>query len=435
VLQDAVFRPVRATQAPIAPHSASLKEIEAGLHHGELIRFSGKVIDRSFRAGGVRKQGGHWTRKVLLLQHENLIFTAEAETSGNEPALEDIPVGSTIEITGVCFTETDEKKKLESLQLLMPTAASFRVLARPSWLTPQRLLIGVGALLVLLVLGAIWTLAVSKRNATLRQLVQDKEVAQDELQQAHDFLEERVKERTAQLKFQITARKESELQFKAVLSERTRLAQELHDTLEQTLTGIGLQLDASSKLMPANPDNATYHLDLAREMISQSQIDVRRSIWDLRSRALEQFDLPGALTTSTKQLADGSNIVVKVTTCGRVRPLPETIEENLLRIAQEAMTNVVKHSKASTALVELDFGPKTISLKISDNGIGFDPQDSPGPESGHFGLQGISERAKRIGGELLIQRGTEGGTTVSIRVAVGGENNLPANGALAEAVS
>src|SRR5882724_12703979 len=86
-----------------------------------------------------------------------------------------------------------------------------------------------------------------------------------------NLLEDRVKERTAQLKFQKTARKESEVQFKAVLSERTRLAQELHDTLEQTLTGIALQLDTASKLFERNPDGAIRHLELARNLMGQSQ--------------------------------------------------------------------------------------------------------------------------------------------------------------------
>jgi signal transduction histidine kinase len=104
-------------------------------------------------------------------------------------------------------------------------------------------MVGLAVLLVISAIGCVWTITVSKKNSTLKVVVREKEAAQHELQEAHDLLEERIKERTAQLKFQITARKESELQFKAVLTERTRLAQELHDTLEQSLTGIALQLE------------------------------------------------------------------------------------------------------------------------------------------------------------------------------------------------
>jgi len=236
------------------------------------------------------------------------------------------------------------------------------------------------------------------------------------LQQAHDLLEERVKERTAQLKFQITARKESELQFKAVISERTRLAQELHDTLEQSLTGIALQLDTTSKLFQPKPESASAHLELARDLLSQSQVDVRRSVWDLRSRALEQFDLPGALTTSAKQLTDGTNVRVEFNAKGRVRPLPETVEDNLLRIAQEAMTNVIKHAQATAVEVELDYGPKNIILRLKDNGKGFDPSNTAGPGEGHFGLLGISERAKRLGAELTVQSKPGEGALVLVQV-------------------
>jgi signal transduction histidine kinase len=226
------------------------------------------------------------------------------------------------------------------------------------------------------------------------------------------------------LKSQITARKEAELQFKAVLSERTRLAQEFHDTLEQTLTGIGLQLDTTSKLFQNKPEAANHHLSLARELVTQSQVDIRRSIWDLRSRALEQFDLAGALVASSKQLTDGADIHVEITALGRVRPLPETIEENLLRIAQEAMTNVVKHSRATSALVEIDYGPKNIVLRIKDNGRGFEQDRCAGPTNGHFGLLGISERVKRLGGELAIQSEPRTGTLVMVRVALEQETSL-----------
>jgi signal transduction histidine kinase len=259
---------------------------------------------------------------------------------------------------------------------------------------------------------------VSRRNAILNQLIREKERAQTELQQAHDLLEERVKERTAQLKFQITARKESELQFKAVLSERTRLAQELHDTLEQTLTGIALQLDTASKLFQARPDTASRHLELARDFVAQGQVDVHRSVWDLRSRVLEEFDLPGALEASSKQLTNGSELSFKVTAKGRVRPLPDTLEENLLRIAQEAMTNVVKHSQATAAEIELDYGPKTIRLRVKDNGRGFDQKQTNGAANGHFGLLGISERAKRLGAELQIESAPGEGTLVEILVCL-----------------
>src|SRR6185437_826180 len=261
--------------------------------------------------------------------------------------------------------------------------------------------------------------------SVLRVLIRDRESAQLALQQAHDQLEERVKERTAQLKFQITARKESELQFKATLKERTRLAQELHDTVEQSLTGIALQLDTTSKLFETRPEGANHHLEIARNLLSQSQVDVRRSVWDLRSRALEEFDLPGALSTSGKQLTDGTSIDLNVSAKGRVRPLSETIEENILRIAQEALTNVIKHSGATVVTIELDYGPQNVTLQIQDNGHGFEQSKSAGPSEGHFGLLGISERVKRLGGELTVSSEPGKGTTIRVQAPIEQDSPSP----------
>jgi signal transduction histidine kinase len=417
VLDDAVFRRTREAPEPIPPKRVAIGQIQSGLHHADLVTLRAKVLDRSFRGGRIGN-GREFTRIVLMLQHGDMLFTAEAETPSRNTALASIPIGSTVEVTGVCFTESGEDKKLKSLQVLLPSADSFRLLEKPSWLTPRRLLIGLGILLVIAVVAVAWTVMVSRRNAILKKLIHEKEMAQIELQQAHDLLEDRVKERTAQLKFQITARKESEVQFKAVLSERTRLAQELHDTLEQTLTGIALQLDTTSKLFEAKPKAASHHLKLARDFVAQSQVDVRRSVWDLRSRALEHFDLPSAMTTSGKQLTDGSNMRFEVTTRGRVRPLPETLEENLLRIAQEAMTNVIKHSQAANAEIEIDYGPKNVVLRVKDNGRGFDRNVINGPNGGHFGLLGISERAKRLGADLTIESEPGAGTSLTVKVSL-----------------
>ena len=250
VLDDAVFRRTREAPESIAPKRVAVGEIQSGLHHADLVILPAKVLDRSFRGG--ESAGREFTRTVLMLQNGDLVFTAEAETPSRNTALAGIPIGSTIEVTGVCFTESGEDKKLKSLQVLLPSADSFRLLKKPSWLTPRRLLIGLGILLVIAVVAVSWTVMVSRRNAILKRTHPRKRNGPRRVAATHDLLEDRVKERTAQLKFQITARKESQLQFKAVLSERTRLAQELHDTLEQTLTGIALQLDTTSKLFEAN---------------------------------------------------------------------------------------------------------------------------------------------------------------------------------------
>ncbi|PWU13193.1 MAG: hypothetical protein C5B50_19730 [Verrucomicrobia bacterium] len=423
VLDDAVIKRTGEPPAPAAPKKVTVREIQDGLHHADLVKFEAKLLDRTVkqsRPHGLRaaKKAPALTSTVLLLQADDQLFTAEAESAQALAALNSLSIGSLVEVSGVCFTESGEDKKLKSLQMLLPDAASVKLLKAPSWWTPKRLLIGLGIVMAVLAVAISWIVMVSKRNLVLNQLVREKEKAQGELQLAHDQLEERVKERTAQLKFQITARKEAEVEFKAVLAERTRLAQEIHDTLEQSLMGIGLQLDMTSKLFPTDVKSANHHLDLAADMVAQSQVEVRRSVWDLRSRALEQFDLPGALVASGKQLTDGTDIHFEVNTKGRVRPLPETIEENLLRIAQEAMANVIKHSEATSASIELDYGPQTVLMEIRDNGKGFDLGNCNGAGDGHFGLVGISERAKRLGTEAVFDSKPGEGTTLRLRVTI-----------------
>ncbi|MGA9450986.1 MAG: sensor histidine kinase, partial [Verrucomicrobiia bacterium] len=201
-----------------------------------------------------------------------------------------------------------------------------------------------------------------------------------------------------------------------ILTERTRLAKELHDTLEQTLTGVTLQLNTVAKLFQQNPETASYHLGLVRNMVRMSRVELRRSIWDLRSRELEEFDLSKALLISGNRIADGAGIRVEVETKGNIHPLPEVIEENLLRIGQEAVTNAVKHSGANWAKIELEFGAQNVILDIRDNGKGFTPENCSGPNDGHFGLLGMSERAKRLGGQILITSAPGKGTTIRVEL-------------------
>jgi signal transduction histidine kinase len=273
-----------------------------------------------------------------------------------------------------------------------------------------------------------WTIMVSRKNSVLKFLIQEREKSQLELQRAHDLLEDRVKERTEQLKFEITARKEAEVQFKGVLAERTRLAQELHDTLEQTLTGIGLQLDTAAKLFERDAQGANRHLELSRNMLRQSQIELRRSVWDLRSRALEQFDLAEALRRSGRQMTEGPGVKFEVQTAGNAKSLPEVVEENLLRIGQEAVTNIVKHSGATQARLTLEFGAEKFILQVTDNGSGFAAENGSGPRNGHFGILGMSERAKRIGGQVSVTSAPGEGTTVRVEIPADRQVVHPTNG-------
>lgn len=425
VLNDAAWRRTSVVNAPLQPRAVTVQQIQDGLCHASLISLQGKLLDGFVRQEGRGADGKLKSTTVLLLQGENITFNAETEAPDAMTDFANLRFGSVVDVSGICFTESGEDGRAKSFQILMPSGKNVVVLARPSWLTPQRLLTGLAILLVVSIAAIFWTVMVSKKNSALNELVREKEKARLELREAHDQLEERVKERTAQLKLQITARKELELQSKATLAERTRLAQELHDTLEQTLTGVALQLETTARLYEKEPDGAREHLEVARNLIAESQTEVHRSVWNLRCRALEQFDLPGALLLSTQQITGSSTLSVELKTKGRVRPLPEIVEENLLRIAQECLTNIIKHSGATRAEIELDYGPKNVVLEVTDNGRGFPASGPAGAHEGHFGLLGMSERARRLHGEMIHTSGPGAGTKIRVQIPIPHEAYTP----------
>jgi signal transduction histidine kinase len=418
VLEDATYRKSSEPPEKAEPKATPLSELQAGYRHAELIRLQGRVVDYVERQAGDTSVGKGEPHSVLTLQHAGVVFTVEGFASEPNQALARIPIGSTVEVDGVCFMSIADDGKLKALQVLLPGAKDVRILKKPDWLTPHRLLIGLTILMLVLLVAVSWIVMVQRRNRALKNSIAEKTKVQQELQESHNLLEWRVAERTKQLKVEMSARQEAEVQFKATLTERTRLAQELHDTLEQSLTGIGLQLDTAAKLMPKDPAAGNRHIGLARNQMTQSQLELRRSIWDLRSRELEQFDFPTALRVNAQQITEGTQLKLEMETAGRVRALSEVTEDNLLRISQAALTNVIKHASASAVKITLQFGERDVTLRISDNGCGFTPENCPGSAEGHFGLVGMAERAKRLGGLLQVTSAPGSGTCLAVGIPI-----------------
>ena len=402
VLEDATFRKSSEPGKTLKPKVTGIRQLQGGFRHASLIRIQGKVVDRIQQpvAGSIGDEIEQQT--VLTLQDAGIMFTIEDNSPEINQVLGQIEIGSTVQADGVCFTRISENGNLQSLQILLPAASGIQVLKKPDWLTPGRLLGGLAILFVILIVALTWIIMVQKRNRALKGLVQEKIQAQQELQQSHDMLEWRVAERTKQLKVEMSARKEAEIQFKATLSERTRLARELHDTLEQVLTGIGLQVDIATELVEADPSAGKRHIKLVRNLMTETQLELRRSIWDLRSRELDEFDFPEALKMNAHHIAERTNLKLKIETTGNARALSEVTEENLLRISQAALTNVIKHAHATEVDISLHFGERDVRLRIKDNGQGFDPQKVLGASEGHFGLLGITERVKRLNGNIQV---------------------------------
>lgn len=417
ILNDSVFQKTEGPRVNIIPDQPPIDEFLQGLHHSDLVTVSGILLDH-LEERSTSPDGSPEVKTILELQSSNLVFTAVAQTPAPDQPLELIPIGSLVQVSGICFLQSSSDGRIQSVQILVPNTFSVKVLKKPSWLTPRRLFASLVIAFVVILVGMSWTIMVTKRNSALKSLIHERELDRAELQRAHDTLEWRVKERTEQLKFEVTSRKEAEVRFRATLAERTRLARELHDTIEQTMTGITLQLNTIKKLFEQSPQTATHHLGLIRNMVRRSRVDLRRSIWDLRNRELEQFDLCKALTMGAKEIADHAGIIVEMGTHGNSQPLPDIIEDTLLRIAQEAVTNSVKHAGAKSIKISLHFGSGNVTLEIFDDGIGFTPQNCLGPNDGHFGILGMRERAKRFDGQIEIISQPGKGTMVRVELPI-----------------
>lgn len=204
--------------------------------------------------------------------------------------------------------------------------------------------------------------------------------------------------------------------FSLVLEERVRLAREIHDTLAQGFVGISSQLDAVALSLNGHMEAARKHLDLARKMARHSLTEARRSVMDLRASALEGQDLSAALSNAARQWTAGSPVQVRVDVEGPSRKLPEEMEQHLLRIAQEAVTNTVKHAHASRVRICLQMAHRKLRLLVSDDGTGFEQTEAFSELGGHFGLLGMRERAERLGGELQLHSQPGHGTEVEVTV-------------------
>ncbi len=194
----------------------------------------------------------------------------------------------------------------------------------------------------------------------------------------------------------------------AVANERNRMAREIHDTLAQGFTGIVVQLEAAEDTLSDAPEEAQEHLIRARNLAKESLAEARRSVWALRPPVLESSDLSTALRQMLDRLIPGTMIQAQVTVKGEPYSLPPQTETELLRIAQEAVTNALKHAKPTAVSLTLTYDPQQLMLLVQDNGQGFNPAQ---PSAG-FGLTSMRERAMKINGRLNVNIRTEGGTDV-----------------------
>ena len=337
--------------------------------------------------------------QTLELQSGQRAFRAVLPMSGGK--LPPIAKGSRVRLTGVSEVESSPNRAaggdmpiVASLELLLRSPNDILVLERPPWWNWKYTVAGFCTLALVLIVSLIWI----------------------------RMLRRRVEQKTQQLR-ETMDKLQKETRISATLAERDRLAGEIHDSLEQGLSAIMMQMEAAAKLVH-RPEEVGHYLTMARNMASFSRTEVQNAVWDLQSPMLENADLGTALHQVARDISSGDTPHVTVKVTGEARSLPSFVEHHLLRIGQEAITNAVKHGNPKTVALGLDYGSQEITLAVRDDGCGFDPQ-TVAAGNGHFGLQGIRVRARKINGALTISSKPREGTSIQIVVPVGHSSQNP----------
>lgn len=299
------------------------------------------------------------------------------------PLPEGTEAGAKVRLVGICeLTTTHPLPRtlwVDGFRLHLRNSADLIILTRPSWWTASRLLVVLALVAGLGMLSLAW-------GWTLRRQV----IAQTEIIGA-------------------------QIEREAILTERRRLARDFHDTLEQELTGVAIQLENAEARFESSPVKAREALQLARKMLRYSREEARTSISDLRSVLLDQGGLAEALRETLSPLTTEGAATATFKVTGSPWRMDAAAENHLLRMAREAVTNAARHSGAARIEVELAYDPQFVRLVITDDGRGFDV--TARPPRGHFGLVGLQERASKIGAALKIHSAPKAGTRVSVTLS------------------
>ncbi len=365
ILANAVFKIAGRSSEP-APTAVSGANVLTPENDAMLVRMQGHFL--SLLTGP--------TERILVLKVGETVFDAPLEADTASEALERIRPGSVVAVTGVYAFQWGPPP---SFRLFLRSPNDVTVVSAAPWWTLRHTVVMMIMLALVASAGGVWLRATANRKRA---------------------------------------------QYQAVLNERSRVGRELHDTLEQGLAGIALQLEAVSGSLQASPAAARHSLDVARQMLRYSQEETRRSIMDLRSQALESRDLAGALADLAQQTTLGTGASAAVRVEGQVQRLDASHEHHLLRIGLEAVTNALKHSGARRIDILLRFVPDATELIVQDDGRGFNIA-APDPAGAHFGLQGIRERVDKLGGVLHIDSAANTGTRLSVTVPAGRQHGAP----------
>jgi signal transduction histidine kinase len=205
------------------------------------------------------------------------------------------------------------------------------------------------------------------------------------------------------------------IRFEERLAERTRIAQELHDTLLQGVLSASMQLHVAVDKLPADSP-AKEQFGRVQQLMGQVIEEGRNAVRGLRSAGSDSLGLEHALSQVSRELTAGEQVGFRVVVEGKPRPLHPVIRDEVYRIGHEALVNAFRHAQAKNIEIEVGYVANSLRVLVSDDGIGIDPQVLRSGRDGHWGLSGMRERAEKIGARLKVRSRAASGTEVELTV-------------------
>jgi len=363
--------PIAAGPPPV-PVAMDFDPLNSSLLQMELVSVEADFLGQR----GIRDE------TILQCRTKDSVFEAILPAGTTPP---DIRPGDRLRIVGICeLTTTHPLPRPEwvnGFRILLADPAAVTLLHRASWWTSGRLFAALGAMTGLAALGTAGTFF-------FRRIVRKQALVIGE-----------------------------KLGDEAVSEERDRMARDLHDTLEQQLAGVALQLDGLDKVAKIDPAQISSRLGLARRMLRHTRVEARRSVWDLRSKLLEIQGLGTALRSMAVGASSDEGPAVSLDIGELTRPLPMGSDFHLLRIAQEALANAIKHAAASEVVISLHETADAVLLTVRDDGQGFTPAPPDAVLASHFGIVGMHERVGKIGARLDIGSSPGHGCRVTVTLS------------------
>ena len=391
-LIEAVIRSTGRPQAtPEPPRDLDVARLSAETKTGP--RMSAEAYGHVIRFHGILNNPGTAANEASVLSVRCGPRTIPLDVAALRGQLDERLCGECeVEICGICSVIFEKDlsgtvfPEFKGIIVIPRTANDIRILRLPPWWTPTRFVWAVCILLALLLAILLW-------NSALRHAV--------------------IRKSTALLKEQV-----AKLEETLKIDERTRLAAELHDYLAQNLTVVSYRITAALNAFRKKREDTADYLDSADRMLRSCRTELRRCLWDLRNDTLDEPDFSRAVAKAVTPVSGKAALHVRFGV--RRSRLSDSTAHAILSICRELVSNAVLHGHAESIRIAGEAKDGAINFSVRDDGCGFDPAARPGRAEGHFGLDGIAERVKRLDGAFSINSTPGKGTRITVTVKYGG---------------